>query len=90
MPVATYTPNNTVDPTLPDFLQPIGGLVCRLSGAVTPFSQAQLRALYPTHGRFWRPYLRRLNRLIERRFLLPEDAAKLRARIPATVSGWLD
>jgi hypothetical protein len=90
VPVATYAPNNTMDPALPAFLQPVGALVCRLSGAVTPFSQAQLRTLYPTHGRLWRPYLRRLNGLIERRLLLPEDADKLRARIPATVSGWLN
>jgi hypothetical protein len=88
VPVATYAPSNTVDPALPAFLQPIGVLVCRLSGAVTRFDDASLNALYPTRASYRRPYVRRVNALAAKRFLLPEDAETLREQAGATVD-WL-
>ena len=88
VPIASYAPSNTVDPALPAFLQPIGGLVCRLSGSVTDFDVATLNALYPTRGRYTSQYVRRVNALRRQRFLLPEDAEKLRAGARASVT-WL-
>ncbi len=88
VPIASYAPSNTLDPALPAFLQPIGGLVCRLSGAVTDFDNITLNALYPTRGLFTRPYARRVNALLVRRFLMPEDAETLREAAGASVN-WL-
>ncbi len=89
VPIASYAPSNTVDPALPSFLQPIGALVCRLSGAVTRFDDPTLNALYPSVRRYTRPYVRRVNKLEQQRFLLPEDAETLRENASADVT-WLD
>jgi hypothetical protein len=88
VPIASYAPSNSADPALPAFLQQIGALVCRLSGAVTDFDATTLNALYPTRGRYTRPYARRVNALLERRFLLREDAETLREAAGASVT-WL-
>jgi hypothetical protein len=88
VPIASYAPGNTVDPALPAFLQPIGALVCRLSGAVTPFDGATLNALYPTRRSYTRAYARRVDKLLQQRFLLPEDAEWLREHAGLNVT-WL-
>ena len=88
VPIATYSPSNTVDPALPAFLQPIGGLVCRLSGAVFPFGNTTLNALYPTRRAYTRAYGRRSSKLESQRFLLPEDAEWLREHSGLNVT-WL-
>ena len=58
------------------------------SGAVTDFDSATLNALYPSRGRYTRPYVKRVNALLDRRFLLPADAEALRERAGASVT-WL-
>lgn len=88
VPIATYSPSNVADPALPAFLQQIGALVCRLSGTVTPFDPALLRAKYPTVRSYQQKYNIRTNRLRDRGFLLREDAAWLRERSPSHVD-WL-
>ena len=52
VPTATYVSEASVNPFLPPQLQFIGGLVCRLSGAVVPFDQATLDTLYRNHGKY--------------------------------------
>jgi len=79
VPLATYGPNNTFNPTLPPVLHQIADLQCRLSGTTTAFSQATLNALYPTHASYYDPVVRSVNRLVAARFLLPPDAAKIKA-----------
>ncbi len=82
VPVATYLPNNEVVEELPSILEssrPLLNLFCALTGSVFPFDSATLDALYPTPDDYLDAYLKQLKRLVHRRFLLPEDAAILRA-----------
>ncbi len=88
VPIASYAPQNVAEPSLPPFLLQIGGLVCRLSGAVTRFDDDTLRQLYPSRGRYTRPYVRRVDKLVKRRFLLEPEAEALREAAGATVN-WL-
>ncbi len=78
VPTASYTFPNTADPNLPGFLQLIGNLVCRLSGNVIAFDEATLDSLYPKPQDFQIPFNQAVDDLVAARFLLPEDAAKLR------------
>jgi hypothetical protein len=81
VPVATYGPSATVSPTLPGFIPAdLANLFCRLCGTTTPFDDDLLALLYPTRADFLEPYLAATGALVEARFLLPEDAAKLEAR----------
>jgi hypothetical protein len=89
VPIASYAPNNVADPALPVFLQSIGGLVCRLSGSVTPFDRQALAARYPGVRAYTRPYVRRVNALVRARFLLEADAERLRENAGLVVD-WLD
>jgi hypothetical protein len=79
VPLATYGPSNSFNPTLPAFLQPLANLQCRLSGRTTGFDQATLNALYPTHASYYDPVVHSVNRLVKARFMLPPDAAKVKA-----------
>jgi hypothetical protein len=81
VPVATYLPNNEVIEALPGLLQPFRpllGLFCALTGSVFPFDEAMLDALYPSAAAYVDAYGKRLDWLVHRRFLLPEDAETLR------------
>jgi hypothetical protein len=78
VPIATYGPHNSVNPTLPEFLQPLLNLFCVLSGTVTPFDTEALHELYPNHGSYVNQYVRATNDLRMQGFLLPEDASMLK------------
>jgi hypothetical protein len=81
VPVAMYLPNNEVVESLPGLLEPFRPLLnlfCVLTGSVFPFDAATLHALYPTRDDYVEAYEKRLDRLVHRRFLLPEDAETLR------------
>jgi len=81
VPVATYLPNNEVVASLPGLLQPFRPLLnlfCVLTGSVFPFDEATLDALYPTPEDYVQAYGKKLDGLVHRRFLLPEDAETLR------------
>jgi len=75
LPTATYSFPNPPADNLPISLL---GLVCRLSGAVEPFDDAKLAALYPDWTVFVDQFNQKIDDLIAARFLLPEDADKLR------------
>jgi hypothetical protein len=77
VPIATYDPHNVVSPSVPPVLQDLLGLFCVLSGAVTPFEQAALDELYRSHARYVGKVARAADRLVRKRFLLPEDAEKV-------------
>ncbi|MBW2289981.1 MAG: hypothetical protein JRG80_17985 [Deltaproteobacteria bacterium] len=77
VPTATYTPGNVADPTLPGFLQGIGNLACFLASSVTPFDQATLDELYPTHGSYVNQVVRAANGLNRQDLLLPKDSQKV-------------
>ena len=81
VPTASYTFPNEADPNLPGLLQLIGNLVCRLSGNVTAFDEATLDALYPDPAAFLNDFNQAIDDLETARFLLPEDAAKLRLAV---------
>jgi hypothetical protein len=78
VPIATYGPNNSAEPSLPPFLIPIANLACRLSGTVTPLDAETLDELYPNHGSYVSQIAQRSNELAEAGFLLPKDASKLK------------
>jgi hypothetical protein len=75
LPTATYSFPNPPADGLPIALL---GLVCRLSGAVEPFDEATLAALYPDWTAFVAQFNQRIDDLLAARFLLAEDADKLR------------
>lgn len=78
VPTATYISSATVNPFLPPQLQFIGGLVCRLSGAVEPFDEATLDALYRNHGAYVRKVARATRNLKRQGLLLRQNAATIR------------
>jgi hypothetical protein len=73
VPIATYTPGNVADPTLPGLLVFIGNLACRLSSSVTPFDEATLDELYPDHGSYVSQVAMAANALMQQGLLLPKD-----------------
>jgi hypothetical protein len=77
VPRATYTPGNVADPSLPDLLQFIGNLACRLSSSVTHFDPATLNDLYPNHGSYLNQVARAANGLSEQGLLLMKDRQKI-------------
>jgi hypothetical protein len=81
LPVATYEPSNVVnEDNIPGILVPalpLLNLFCNLAGSVFPFDAETLAELYPKRRRFERRYRERLERLVQKRFLLEEDAEKL-------------
>jgi hypothetical protein len=56
-----------------------GSLLCRLFGSTTPFDDAKLAALYPTHGKFVSAYKRAAKRALKRGWLVKADAKLLKA-----------
>lgn len=72
-PVATYTPGNSGDPTLPPFLMDIGNLACFLASSVEPFDQETLDELYPHRMSYLHAVKRAAFRLRWQRLLLRED-----------------
>jgi hypothetical protein len=78
-PLATYTPGNIADPALPDLLQFIGNLACRLSSSVTPFDQATLGSLYPQGGGYVSQVAIAAAELQTEGFLLMQDRQKIMA-----------
>jgi hypothetical protein len=89
LPIATYTPSNTVDvDAIPPILIgviPLLELFCNLTGSVFPFDDETLQELYPSAKRYEKRYRQQLVNLVARRHLLPEDAAKLEAALVAPV-----
>lgn len=51
---------------------------CVLFGVTTPFSDATLEALYPSHGRYVAAVIRAVRTAVRQGFLLPYDAAEAR------------
>jgi len=60
--------------------RPLLNLFCALTGSVFPFDAETLEALYPSPDDYTDPYVKRLEWLVHRRFLLPEDGEVLRSR----------
>jgi hypothetical protein len=78
--IATYNPNNTFDPSLPEGLHDIAELACRLSGSVFPFGQGLLDLLYPDHLAYYNRVVLAADALVAQGFLLPEDREFLLVR----------
>jgi hypothetical protein len=75
---------------LPDVDVPVGvntGIGCGLSGTFSPFGQAKLDALYPTHGDYVAKVSAAANKAIAEGFLLPEDAQDVIDTAHASVYG---
>jgi hypothetical protein len=68
VPIATFTGS-----------QPAGSsLICLLFGTTTPFDDAKLQALYPTHRAFVSAYAKAIRRAVKRGALLEPDAKLIR------------
>ncbi|MBW2289700.1 MAG: hypothetical protein JRG80_17655 [Deltaproteobacteria bacterium] len=78
VPVATYTPGNVADPSLPGLLVFIGNLACRLSSSATPFDAATMDVLYPNHGSYVSRVAKAANMLKMQGLLLPKDQMKIK------------
>ena len=79
LPIATYGPRNSLDPNLPGIFAALGDLFCVLAGTVERFDEATLDTLYPDRATdLVAPFNQKIDDLVTARFLLPEDAAKLR------------
>jgi hypothetical protein len=85
VPVASYGPNNALDPALDGVLPGIavifGDLFCRLSATAVPLDDATLDALYPRRRDYLTQVRERIDALIAERFVLPEDVKKLEAEL---------
>lgn len=77
VPVATYTPGNVADPSLPAFLRAIGNLACFTGSSVIPFDHETLHDLYPTHEGYVNQVRQAAKSLMGERFLLREEAQTL-------------
>jgi len=55
-----------------------GGILCRLFGTTTPFDDATLARLYPSHRAFVAAYDKAIRRAQRKGFLVPADAKLLR------------
>jgi hypothetical protein len=62
-PIATFTG-----------LQPSGSLLCIIFGTTTPFDEATLASLYPTHKAFTKAYRKSLKRSVKKGWILKVDA----------------
>jgi len=87
VPIATYTPGNVADPSLPPLLQQIGNLACRLASSVSPFDEATLESLYPNKGGYVSRVARASNQLVRDGFLLNKDRQKIIATAVQTGIG---
>jgi hypothetical protein len=61
-PIATFTG------------QQAGSLLCMLFGTTTPFDEAMLASLYPTHRSFTKAYAKSLKRAVRKGWILKPDA----------------
>lgn len=87
VPVATYTPGNAADPSLPPFLQFIGNLACRLASSVTPLPAGTLPTLYPNHGSYVSQVATSANALQMEGLMLPKDAQKVKTAASMSTIG---
>lgn len=65
-----------VDVPIATYSLPLGG-PCPYIGTKTPLSQAQLDALYPSHGKYVAAVAKSKTKLAKQRFVLPRDAARI-------------
>jgi hypothetical protein len=86
-PTATYVSTASVNPFLPPELAGFGFLVCRLSGAVEPFDQATLDALYPDHDTYVSGVAAAANGLKAQGLLLQQDAVTIKKAAAASEIG---
>ncbi len=77
-PTAKYVSSATASPFLPPPLVGIANLACFFSGAVLPFDEATLGALYPNHGSYVSQAVGSANALKAEGLLLQQDAVKLK------------
>lgn len=61
---------------------------CGLGGHTVPFTEVQLRQLYPTHADYYAATVAKTDEAVAGGFLLPEDAADLLARACAAKNRW--
>jgi hypothetical protein len=64
-------------PTSTWFASQTGASFCGIAGYEAPFSQAQLDALYPTHGAYVAKVARDAHRLAAQRYLTRRDAQRI-------------
>jgi hypothetical protein len=78
VPLATFTGE-----------QPPGSsILCRLFGTTTPFDEAKLAALYPTHKAFVSAWNRALRRAVKKGWILKRDARLIREwAVDSTIGG---
>jgi hypothetical protein len=86
-PVATYTPGNQADPSLPPFLQFIGNLACRLASSESAFDEATLDELYPNHGSYVSQVVAAANQLRAEGLLLSKDRTTIVNRASMSAIG---
>ena len=77
-PTATYVSSATPNPFLPGILAQFANLVCFLSGAVEPFDQSTLDALYPEHSTYVEGVIAAANALKAQGLLLQQDAVTIK------------
>lgn len=63
--------------------------LCALGGITIPFTEAQLRLLYPTHAVYYEKTVAATNASVAAGFMLPEDATDLLTRACAAKSRWV-
>lgn len=63
--------------------------LCALGGITIPFTDAQLRLLYPSHAIYYAKMLAATEASVAAGFLLPEDAADLLGRACAARNRWM-
>ncbi|MAG30473.1 MAG: hypothetical protein CL908_06205 [Deltaproteobacteria bacterium] len=75
---ATYVSAASANPYLPSALAGIANLACRLSGAVVPFDEPTLGALYPDHDTYVGQVVDSANALKAQGLLLQQDAVQIK------------
>ena len=86
-PTATYVSSATPNPYLPPELGGFANLACRLSGAVLPFDDAILSALYPDHGTYVSQVVESANELKSQGLMLQQDAVTVKTAAAASDIG---
>ena len=86
-PTATYVSTATANPFLPPFLASFANLACRLSGAVLPFDEYTLSALYPDHGTYVSQVVESANELKSQGLMLQQDAVTVKTAAAASDIG---
>jgi hypothetical protein len=77
-PTATYVSSATANPLLPPVLVRFANLACFLSGAVIPFDEYTLSALYPDHGTYVSQVVESVNELKSQGLMLQKDAVTVK------------